>query len=96
MSTVNLQIKIHPYWIEAVTRGRMFNRTIVLNNALMNIPLAAVHFFNWLPHLFIDAPTIKAFKTRLKGISASQAFYDVHEFFTFDWETALRVLANRP
>lgn len=31
---------------------------------------------------------LKAFETRLKGFLASRAFCNVHEFFSFDWQSA--------
>lgn len=38
------------------------------------------HFFNRFPQFFKDIPTLKAFKTRLKGFIASQTFPHLYEF----------------
>lgn len=41
------------------------------------------HFCNRFPQFFNDIPTLKAFKTRLKGFIASQTFPHVYGFFSF-------------
>ncbi|KAG8287031.1 hypothetical protein J6590_047008 [Homalodisca vitripennis] len=49
---------------------------------------AGVQFLNRLPNSIKDAPTPKAFKTRLKRFLVSQAFYNAGEFLAFNWEAA--------
>ncbi|KAG8260197.1 hypothetical protein J6590_102170 [Homalodisca vitripennis] len=49
---------------------------------------AGIRFLNKLPNSIINAPTLKAFKARLKRFLASQAFYSADEFMAFDWVTA--------
>lgn len=56
------------------------------------IPIAdGCSFFNSMPRSFKDPfkGALKALlNTRLKNCLTNQAFYDVDEFLTFDWETA--------
>ncbi|KAG8270151.1 hypothetical protein J6590_091465 [Homalodisca vitripennis] len=49
---------------------------------------AGVQFLNRLLNSFKDAPTPKAFKTRLKHFLVSQAFYNAGEYLAFNWEAA--------
>ncbi|KAG8308257.1 hypothetical protein J6590_002346 [Homalodisca vitripennis] len=84
LSTLPCQ-DIHMY----ETRGRANYRTVRHRTVVYErLPLqAGVTFLNRLPNSIKDAPTPKAFKTRLKRL-LSQAFYNAGEFLAFNWEPA--------
>ncbi len=48
---------------------------------------AGVHFVNILPNSIKNAIMPKAFKTRLKTILITEAFYSIDEFMAYEWET---------
>ncbi|KAG8274936.1 hypothetical protein J6590_097014 [Homalodisca vitripennis] len=49
---------------------------------------AGVQLLNRLPNSIKDAPTPKAFKTRLKHFLVYQEFYNAGVFLAFNWEDA--------
>jgi len=76
---------IHSY----ETRGRETYRTGQHRTGVYeHLPSqAGVHFINKLPNSIKNSPSPKALKTRLKRFLASQAFYNVAEFLSFNWDT---------